>query len=123
MRGLLKKLLKHADIQLHWAVNPKSDMRVTVHGLKLKRKKKRKHNEDLPLQQGYYGPVWAVLMYEASGVGALTSPKRERVKNLIREMQRVAEDSDEQRVIAGEHILQKGPYTAACKALIGRTMR
>lgn len=83
---------------------------------------RNKHGQYPPLQQEDYIPVWALVLIQQSGLGTLTSPKRPKVKKVIEQLKTTLVDVDEQRVILGEHILQKGPYTAACRALIGRLM-
>jgi hypothetical protein len=83
---------------------------------------RNKHDQYPPLQEGDYVSVWALLVIRQGHLGSLTSPKRPKVKKVIEQLRKTMTDVEEQRVILGEHILQQGPYTAACRALIGRLM-
>jgi hypothetical protein len=125
--GLLKKALKQADVQLHWGTGlvvgegPRSK-NLHVENWELQRKKRKKASPP-ELQKTYYAPVWAVLLYDLSGVGALTSPKRPKVRELMDKLKRAAQDPDEVELLMAEHILGTGPYTVACQAMLGRSKR
>lgn len=75
------------------------------------------------LQRSDYAPVWAVLVYNAARLGSLTSTKRPQVRAAISAIQRVKDSPEDQKLFAGEHILEGGPYTSACQALVGRLSR
>ena len=117
--SLIRKALKHAGVELHWGTGrvnyePALPDNLRVRGWTKKQKGPR------PLQRTYYAPVWAVILYEQSGVGVLTSPLRQRVRELIQKIRRAKEDEGERALVLTEHILGRGPYTVACQAWIGR---
>lgn len=74
--------------------------------------------EEGPYQRGFFAPVWAILTLEQSRLGSLTSIKRPKVQAAIAELQRLQGDVGYQKVLAGEHLLAKGSYTRACRALV-----
>lgn len=76
--------------------------------------------EDGPYQRGLYAPVWAVLALQQSKVGNLTSLKRPKVQAAILVLQRLQGDVADQKMLAGEHLLAKGSYTRACRALVAK---
>jgi hypothetical protein len=79
-----------------------------------------KQGEVGPYQRGVYAPVWAVLSLHQANLGSLTSTKRLRVQAAILELQRLQGDVADQKMLAGEHFLQKGAYTRACRALVAK---
>lgn len=113
--GLIKKALKIAGVEMHWGTG--------LHTSELPDNLQRagkKRSGPPPMQKTYYAPVWAVVLYEQSRIGALTSPKRPRVRELVDKIKRCVQDPEEQALVLTEHILGGGPYTVACQAWIGR---
>jgi hypothetical protein len=111
IHGMMKSCLKEAGVHTQLALRRSAP-------------EKQKHSlPQQPYQKAPYAPVWAVLVIVKADLNGLTSPKRPRVKRVIEDLRRLREDQAERDAILGEHILEGGPYTAACKALIGRTMR
>lgn len=113
VHGITAKVLKHAGIKMHWGTS-----KISAEAIYRKPKKNKQDPRYGPMQQGYYAPVWAVIMYEDSGVKHLTNIKRPRVRELVASLKRISSDADERLAVLGEHILAQGPYTVACKALI-----
>jgi hypothetical protein len=125
--GMVRKALKLAGIELYWGIGQVSAETLRYPNLRRepweRKQKKQKTGEKRPMQRTYYAPVWAVILYEMSDIGALTNPKRPKVRELITQLKRASEDPELPAIIATEHILGKGPYTVACQALVGRSKR